>query len=121
MTSVNHLDIHWRNTPLLVKYITAASTIKTRHNTGLSRIQQKQIARAVKRARILNLLPFTGFIKSHHKLALKTIHHDIELSNLRRVDIETGAIKLSQPKTDLSDERSIKNLDFERLNQYDER
>ena len=118
--TINHLDIHWRNTPFLVKFMTAASTIKNRHNNGLNRTQQRQVANAIKRSRVLNLLPYTGFIRSHHKLALRDIHSDIELTNLRRVDLETGAIKIVQPSTEWNINSKIEDSSLEKLNKYDE-
>lgn len=114
------MDIHWRNTALLCKFLTSSSTIKTRFSTGLPRWQQKRISNAIKRARVLNLLPYTGFLKSYHKVSLKTIHHDIEASVLRRVDIETGALKTVQPKTEWNELKMPKKEELDELDRYDE-
>lgn len=116
---VNHLDIHWRNTALLTKFLTGSATIRTRFSTGLPRWQQVKMARTIKHARTLNLIPYTGFIKSFHRQSLKTIHEDLETTNLRRVDVETGALKMRQ----LSDEWREENRNRkaqDKLDKYDE-
>lgn len=118
--AINHLDIHWRNTPLLTKYVTAASTIKSRYNNRLPRWQQKRMTHAIKMARSINLLPYTGFIKSYHKRPLLNIHDDIETSNLKRVDVYTGAIKLEQPTTKWSETKNLTAADLDYLDRYDE-
>ncbi len=43
----------------LQKFVSAQGSILPRENTGLSQKQQRQLAREVKRARHLALLPFT--------------------------------------------------------------
>lgn len=118
--AINHLDIHWRNTPLLVKFLTAASTIKSRYNNRLPKWQQRRMARAIKLSRTINLLPYTGFIKSHHKKPLLNIHDDIETTNLRRVDVYTGAIKLEQPSTQWKETKNVEAKDLDYLDRYDE-
>lgn len=118
--AINHLDIHWRNTPLLVKYMTAASTIKSRYNTRLPKWQQVRVARAIKLARTINLLPYTGFVKSYHKRPLLNIHTDIETTNLRKVDVYTGAIKLDQPSTQWNETKKPEAKDLDYLDRYDE-
>lgn len=118
--AINHLDIHWRNTPLLIKYVTAASTIKSRYNTRLPKWQQKRMADAIKLARSMNLMPYTGFIKSYHKKPLLNIHDDIETTNLRKIDVYTGAIKLQQPTTKWSETKNVEAKDLDYLDQYDE-
>ena len=98
--AINHLDIHWRNTPLLTKFINSASMIKSRIQTRLPKWQQKRVAKAIVISRTMNLLPYFGFLKSYHKIPLRTAVEDIETSHLKRVDLETGAIKFVQPSTE---------------------
>lgn len=100
--------------------MTASSTIKTRFATCLPRFQQKRIARAIKHSRTLNLLPYTGFLKGHHKRSLKNIYDDIEATTLRRVDLETGAVKIVQPETEWNETKPLREEDLEKLNRYDE-
>ena len=51
--NINHKDIN-----LLKNFITEHGKILSRRFTNLTLKQQKQLKQAVKRARILNLLPF---------------------------------------------------------------
>lgn len=118
--AINHLDIHWRNTPLLTKFVTAASTIKSRYNNRLPKWQQRRMADAIKLSRTINLMPYTGFIKSYHKKPLLNIHDDIETTNLRKVDVYTGAIKITQPTTKWSETKNVEAKDLDYLDKYDE-
>jgi small subunit ribosomal protein S18 len=49
----------YKETAVLKKFITEQGSILTREETGLTQKQQRQLARAIKRARHLALLPFT--------------------------------------------------------------
>jgi ribosomal protein S18 len=117
---INHLDIHWRNTALLTKFMTGTSTIRTRYSTGLPKWQQKKVANAIQNARKMNLIPYAGFMKSYHKSSLKSIHDDIENTTIKRVDLETGAVKLVQPTTTWKEHREYTNEEFARLDHYNE-
>jgi ribosomal protein S18 len=119
--AINSLDIHWRNTALLSKFLTASSTIKTRIATCLPKFQQKRIARTIKHARNMNLLPFTGFLKSYHKKSLKTIHDDLQHTHQQLIDIETGAIKLTQPTTKWNHSKMISATEMGRFLRYNEK
>jgi small subunit ribosomal protein S18 len=62
---VNPLDKEWityidyKDTALLRKFISDRGKIRARRVTGVSTQQQRQIARAVKNAREMALLPYT--------------------------------------------------------------
>ena len=49
----------YKDIDLLSKFITEQGSILTRDETGLSQKQQRNLAKAVKRARHLAMLPFT--------------------------------------------------------------
>ncbi|GIK83478.1 MAG: hypothetical protein BroJett025_01000 [Patescibacteria group bacterium] len=49
----------YKDTEMMAKFITEQGSILSREETGLSQKQQRQLAREVKRARHLALLPFT--------------------------------------------------------------
>lgn len=51
-------ELDWKNYPNLRRFISERGKIRSRRITGLSRRQQAQIARAVKRARQLGLLAY---------------------------------------------------------------
>jgi small subunit ribosomal protein S18 len=53
-----------KNVNLLRKFISDRGKIRARRVTGLTPEQQKQIARAIKNARELALLPYPGLVKS---------------------------------------------------------
>jgi small subunit ribosomal protein S18 len=49
----------YKDAPLLAKFVTEQGYIVGRSKTGLSQKQQRQLARAIKRARHLAMLPYT--------------------------------------------------------------
>ena len=55
---VTHID--YKDTALLRKFISDRGKIRARRVTGVSAQQQRQIARAVKNAREMALLPYTA-------------------------------------------------------------
>ncbi len=54
--SLDELD--WKNFPNLRRFVSERGKIRSRRITGLSRRQQAQVARAVKRARQMGLLAY---------------------------------------------------------------
>jgi len=52
------VSIDYKNVELLGKYITKFGKITPRYYTGVSLKNQKKLARAIKRARTMALLPF---------------------------------------------------------------
>jgi len=52
--------IDYKDIDLLKLFITEQGKILPRRATGVTAQQQRQIAKAIKRARILSLLPFVG-------------------------------------------------------------
>jgi len=48
----------YKNTDELKYYLSARGKLIPRRNTGLSAVQQRNLTRAIKRARILALLPY---------------------------------------------------------------
>ena len=53
-------DIDYKDTALLRKFISDRGKIRARRVTGVTAQQQRQIARAVKNAREMALLPYTA-------------------------------------------------------------
>ena len=49
-------ELDWKNYPALRRFVSERGKIRSRRITGLSRQQQSQVARAVKRARTMGLL-----------------------------------------------------------------
>ncbi len=52
------VEINYKDTELLKKYISKFGKIVPRYYTGVSLKKQKQLAREIKRARMMALLPF---------------------------------------------------------------
>ncbi len=55
---VRHID--YKNVPLLRQYITNRGKIKPRRKSGVCARHQRRLATAIKRARHVALLPYTG-------------------------------------------------------------
>jgi small subunit ribosomal protein S18 len=51
-------ELDWKNFPSLRRFLSERGKLRSRRITGLSRRQQTQLAQAVKRARIMGLLPY---------------------------------------------------------------
>ena len=56
----NIKEIDHKDTRTLRNYISGLAKIRPRKKTGLCAYHQRQLAKAVKRARFLGLLPFTS-------------------------------------------------------------
>lgn len=54
-------EIDYKDVKILQKYISGLAKIRPRKKTGLCAYHQRELARAVKRARFLGLLPFTTY------------------------------------------------------------
>jgi small subunit ribosomal protein S18 len=64
---VSRATIDYKNTKLLVKFISPQGKILSRRATGLTAKQQRVMARAIKRARMSGLLPFVNLdVSSSH-------------------------------------------------------
>ena len=55
----NIQEIDFKNAELLQKFISGLSKIKGRRRTGVCAKHQRQLARAIKRARFMGLLSYT--------------------------------------------------------------
>lgn len=53
-----NIEIDFRETEILKKYLSSLMKIKSRKKTGLCAWHQRRLAQAVKRARYLGLLPY---------------------------------------------------------------
>ncbi|MCB9809525.1 30S ribosomal protein S18 [Candidatus Peribacteria bacterium] len=61
LAGITHID--YKNPRLLSQYITHYRSIQSRFHTGVKLKNQKKLARAIKRARIMGLLPFVRYEK----------------------------------------------------------
>jgi len=56
----NMQEVDWKNAGLLRRFMTGLGKIRQRETTGLCRRHQRAIAKGVKRARHIGLLPTTS-------------------------------------------------------------
>jgi small subunit ribosomal protein S18 len=56
--------VDWKDVALLRKFVSDRGKIRARRVTGLTPRQQKQVAKAIKNAREMALLPYPGPAKS---------------------------------------------------------
>lgn len=75
---VDEKKLHWRNPAYLAKFLTNYSTIKRRKFTKLSIKSQNKVARTIKQARNMNILPNYTYLKTYHKKPLKTLQEDLD-------------------------------------------
>lgn len=59
-TGPNAPDIDWKNTRLLGRYISERGKLMPSRITAVSQKKQRELAKAVKRARFMGLLPYVG-------------------------------------------------------------
>lgn len=59
------LQIDYKDTQLLQRFITEEGKIRPRRQTGTCARHQRQLARAIKRARHIALLPYVGGTTGH--------------------------------------------------------
>lgn len=89
-------ELHWRNTPYLLEYVNSMGMIIPRTHTRLSIPDQKRIAKVIRYARRMHLLPTHSFVQQHHKIPLRSFEDDLLDSKVRKVDLESGAIYVEE-------------------------
>ncbi len=60
----NELEIDYKNIELITRYVSSRGKILSRRISGNCAKHQRKIAREIKRARFLNLIPYTGRVFS---------------------------------------------------------
>ena len=118
--TIDPLDIHWRNTEMLIEYMTPSGLVKHGLNTRLPRKVHLKIKRAISRARTLALLPDIGFIKPHHRLSLKSLAEDLTMDANMHVDLETGGLQTLQTDSSYDFQRDHYALSLNNHGLYDE-
>ena len=56
----NSLDIDYKNIELIARYVSSRGKILSRRISGNCAKHQRKVAREIKRARFLNLIPYVG-------------------------------------------------------------
>ncbi|CAD8070262.1 unnamed protein product [Paramecium sonneborni] len=94
---VNNYDIHWRNTEFLIQFLNKSAKIKNRHQTNLAEVQHKKVARAIKTAKQMLLLPFNSSLQPYNKKSLTSLEDDIQEFSRRKINLATGQIYNETP------------------------
>ena len=98
--NIKKRDIHWKNIPLLTKFVNEIGQIMNRYQTRLPTPVQKKVAKTIKHVRNLGLLPFCDYIKPQDKLPLTSILTNFYDSSIKVVDQNTGRINIIQNPSD---------------------
>lgn len=98
---ITRADIHYRNTTLLAKFVHETGKIYNKYQTRLMTTVQRKVARTIKKARHLGLLPHVGLINPTHKISLGSFMEDIEEMHKKQIDPLTGRMIL---KTSVQDD-----------------
>jgi ribosomal protein S18 len=92
--NISRKDIHWKNIPLLIRFLNDGGKIMNRYQTRLPYPVHRKLAKVVKHARNLGLLPSYDFIKPSDKVPLTSTYNDFMQDVAKVVDKNTGMIKL---------------------------
>jgi len=60
-------EVSWQDVQLLKRFITPQAKIASRRRTGVCAKHQRVVAKAIKKARIMGLLPFTTRVIDTHR------------------------------------------------------
>jgi len=93
---IDHDQLHWRNTSYLATFLNSHAKILPRKYSRLTIAEQKLIARIIKRARKMRLLPSKAFLMPHHRIPLRTIEDDLEDATVRKIDLENGTLYVQE-------------------------
>ena len=94
ITTVNKDDIHWKNLPLLIRFINEAGKLMNRYQTRLPTKVHRKLVKTVKHARNLGLLPHIEYIKPSDKIPLTSTYNDFMEDTAKVVDKKSGMIKV---------------------------
>ena len=108
--TIKKKDIHWKNVPLLIRFISDAGKLMNRYQTRLPTNVHRKLAKTVKHARNLGLLPHVDNIKPSDKIPLTTTYNDFIEDVAKVVDKNNGMIKLIHNPS-IEDKFSYSNYD----------
>jgi ribosomal protein S18 len=92
--SIKKSDIEWKNLPLLIKFLNEGGKLMNRYQTRLPTGVHRKLARTVKHARNMGLLPFTDYIRPTDKLPLTNMYNEFVEDTAKVVDKFSGKIKV---------------------------
>jgi ribosomal protein S18 len=103
-------DINWKNLPFLVKFLNEAGKLMNKYQTRLPTNIHRRLAKSVKHARHMGLLPYVDYIRGFDKIPLTSTYNDFIDNVSTVIDKRTGLIKhIHQPS--LEDKFTYSNFD----------
>jgi len=103
-------DINWKNLPFLVKFLNEAGKLMNKYQTRLPTNIHRRLAKSVKHARHLGLLPYVDYIRGFDKIPLTSTYNDFIDNVSTVIDKRTGLIKhIHQPS--LEDKFTYSNFE----------
>lgn len=96
--TVRKKDVTWKNLPFLVKFLNEAGKLMNRYQTRLPTNVHRRLAKSVKHARHMGLLPYVDYIRGFDKIPLTSTYNDFVDDISSVIDKKTGTIKhIHQP------------------------
>ena len=108
--TIQKKDIHWKNLPLLARFLNEGGKMMNKYQTRLPGDIHKKLSRVIKHARHMGLLPNTDFIKPFHKVPFTSMYNEFADDVAKVVDKKTGIIKIIHQPT-LQDKYSYSSYD----------
>jgi small subunit ribosomal protein S18 len=96
--TVKKRDVTWKNLPFLVKFLNEAGKLMNRYQTRLPTNVHRRLAKSVKHARHMGLLPYVDYIRGYDKIPLTSTYNDFVDDISTVIDKKTGTIRhIHQP------------------------
>lgn len=96
--TVKKRDVNWKNLPFLVKFLNEAGKLMNRYQTRLPTNVHRRLARSVKHARHMGLLPYVDYVRGYDKIPLTSTYNDFVDDISSVIDKKTGTIRhIHQP------------------------
>lgn len=96
--TIRKRDVTWKNLPFLVKFLNEAGKLMNKYQTRLPTNVHRKLARSVKHARHLGLLPYVDYLRGYDKIPLTSTYNDFVDDISTVIDKKSGMIKhINQP------------------------
>lgn len=93
-------DLHWRNLPLMSKFLTSVGNLNSRYQSRLPRQLHKRAVKVIKHLKTIGIFPSNDRIRPTDKIPFNSLHHDFINDMTKMVDPKSG--KLITRPIDLS-------------------
>jgi ribosomal protein S18 len=108
--TIQKKDIHWKNLPLLARFLNEGGKMMNKYQTRLPGDIHKKLSKVIKQARHMGLLPNTDFVKPFHKVPFTSMYNEFADDVAKVVDKKTGTIKIIHQPT-LQDKYNYSSYD----------